>query len=522
MHAKTSNFKVRAWKEEDIPGIIKCQKSAYFDFISDDLCTERHYRMQLMAFPKGQFLVECEGEIVAYATSLIIQLDEDVHLYSYAEITGVGTFSTHNPLGDTLYGADIAVRSDYLRRGLAGRLYIKRKAILKKFNLRRMVAGGRIPGYSDYEGILTPQEYVDKVSRRELDDPALRAHLKAGYKVTGIHMEYFSDKASLNYATALEMLNPSFDPSKRLISTSPLSRITRKVRVCATQFEMQRIKGWGEFAEHVKFFIETASEYNSHFLVFPELFTAELFSVMDKNQDTYGSIVQLSNFTERYIELLTTAAKSHNLYIIGGSHPIVEGENTYNRAHLFTPAGNVYTQDKLHVTPGERRQWNITPGKSIRVFDTGIARIAIPVCYDIEFPELSRLLAMSGAEIFFVPFSTDELNSYYRVRYCAQARATENSVYVVLSGNIGNLYGVKSFLLNYGQAVICTPCDVTFPKKGIAAEADPNSETVVIYDLDLSALSLQRALGSVLPLQDRRTDLYQCTAKVPVEVISAD
>ena len=68
--------------------------------------------MQFAAFPEGQFLAEADGEVIGYATSLIVQLDDDAHSYTYEEITGGGTFSTHDPSGDTLYGADIGVRPD--------------------------------------------------------------------------------------------------------------------------------------------------------------------------------------------------------------------------------------------------------------------------------------------------------------------------------------------------------------------------------------------------------------------------
>jgi hypothetical protein len=66
--------------------------------------------MQYAAFPEGQYLAEADGQVVGYATSLIVQLDDDAHWYTYEEITGGGTFSTHDPSGDTLYGADIGVR----------------------------------------------------------------------------------------------------------------------------------------------------------------------------------------------------------------------------------------------------------------------------------------------------------------------------------------------------------------------------------------------------------------------------
>jgi predicted amidohydrolase len=76
-----------------------------------------------------------------------------------------------------------------------------------------------------------------------------------------------------------------------------------------------------------------------------------------------------------------------------------------------------------------------------------------------------------------------------------------------LAAYIGNLPQVKSFLINYGQAAILTPSDFVFPLKGTLAEAEPNTETVVIADLDLADLNQQRELGLVTPLIDRRSDL---------------
>ncbi len=212
-------------------------------------------------------------------------------------------------------------------------------------------------------------------------------------------------------------------------------------------------------------------------------------------------------------------AAEFGLYIIGGSTPVeVDGE-LQNICYLFTPSGGVYQQEKLHITSVERLCYNTQPGDKLRVFDTPLGRIGIVVCYDVEFPELVRLLALNGIEILFVPFATDERKSYCRVRHCAQARAVENVIYVVLAGCVGNLPQVKSFLINYGQAAVFTPCDVPFPKDGVLAEAEPNAETVVVAELDLNNLTQQRDLGSVLPMQDRRGDLYQLTSRVPVEVV---
>ncbi len=137
---------------DDIPGIVECHRAAYPEYPENAYYTERFYDMQFAAFPEGQFLVEADGLVVGYATSLIVQLEDDAHWYTYEEITGGGTFSTHDPSGDTLYGADIGVRTDWRRRGVSMLLYERRINLLKRYNLRRMIAYGRIPGYTDYAG----------------------------------------------------------------------------------------------------------------------------------------------------------------------------------------------------------------------------------------------------------------------------------------------------------------------------------------------------------------------------------
>ena len=519
MAKKQPKVKVRRWKPEDIPKIVEIQRAAYPKFADSDLCDERNYRFQIEAFPDGQILVEVGDKIVGYATSLIVQLSDESPWYSYEEITGVGTFSTHNPSGDTLYGADIAVHPDYRGHGIAGKLYQGRKRIMTRYNLMRMVAGGRIPGYKNHAGKMSPEEYIEKVKAGELKDMALNAHLKAGYEVMGVHLDYLIDEASLNYATLIEMPNPSFRPTRRKIAASAIKRPGRRVRVCAAQYLMRRISTLDEFEKQVDFFVSTAEEYHCHFLLFPELFTAQLFSLMAPDLETHAAVMKLSEYTERYVEMFREMARRSGIFIIGGSHPVPAEEGLVNAAHLFTPGGDVYTQEKLHITPGERKYWGIKPGKGLKIFDTGLARIAIQVCYDVEFPEPSRLLTLAGMELMFVPFSTDERKSYMRVRYSAQARAVENMIYVVLAGNVGNLPQVRSFLINYGRAAVLTPSDFAFPMNAIQAEAESDTETVVITDLNLDDLAMQRGLGSVTHLRDRRPDLYEITSKIPIEIV---
>ncbi len=140
---------------------------------------------------------------------------------------------------------------------------------------------------------------------------------------------------------------------------------------------------------------------------------------------------------------------------------------------------------------------------------TDCGPIGVLICYDAEFPEMARHLVDQGAQILFVPFCTDERKSYLRVRYCCQARAVENQIYVAMAGNVGNLPGVENMDIQYAQSCILTPCDFPFDRDGVAADTTPNVEMVAFADLSLEDLRIARASGTVQNLRDRRFDLYQ-------------
>jgi predicted amidohydrolase/GNAT superfamily N-acetyltransferase len=521
LNREATKITTRKWRREDIPAIIECSRAAYADYPEEYIYTPRHYEMQFAAFPQGQFVALCGKQVVGYATSLIVNIDDEFW-YDVDELTGAGTFSTHNPDGDTLYGADIAVHPDFRRRGVASQLYRRRISLLKRHNLRRMIAYGRIPGYRQYAGKMTADQYVEKVKAGELRDSALNTHLKAGYRVEKVQLDITVDRSSLNYSTFLVMENPDFDLAKKKISSNVFPKIqARRVRVCAAQYDMRRIKSFKDLEDSVEFFADTADSYHCHFLMFPEYFTYQLLSYK-KRLSMKEATRTLAGYATRYIGMFKKIAKNYNMFIIGGSTPVLRDGLYYNSAHLFTPSGNVYTQDKLHITPAERNEGGIEPGEAIRIFRTPLARIGIQVCYDIEFPEVSRLLTLAGVEIIFVPFFTEEKKAYYRVRHCAQARAVENFVYVVITGNVGNMRTESGSFINYSQSAILTPSDFSFPEKGVEGEADPNVETTVISELALSSLSQQRHVATVRPLHDMRQDLYELTAKNRIEVIQVE
>jgi len=214
---------------------------------------------------------------------------------------------------------------------------------MTRFNLRRMVAGGRIPGYKNHAGKMSPEEYIEKVKSGELKDMALNAHLKAGYEVKGVHLDYLIDEASLNYATLIEMPNPSFRPTRRKIAASTIKRPVRRVRVCAAQYLMRRISTLDEFEKQVDFFVSTAEEYHCHFLLFPELFTAQLFSMMAPDLETHEAVMKLSEYTERYVEMFREMAPPGKDWSTR--------RTCSRRAVTFTPRRN-FTSPREKGSPG--------------------------------------------------------------------------------------------------------------------------------------------------------------------------
>ncbi len=463
---------------------------------------------QLSIFPEGQLCVEYQGKIVASSSSLILDFAMYADWHNWREIADAGYIRNHNPEGNTLYGIEVMVDPDFQGMRLARRLYDARKKLAQERNLMRIVLGGRIPGYHKYKDQMTARQYVDRVLNKQLVDPVLTAQLSNGFILVRLLKSYMeADGESQGYATLLEWTNIDYQPDVHKMYVS-----TKAVRVCAVQYQMRVIKSFEEFARQVEYFVDVAADYKSDFIVFPELFTMQLLSFAEPSRPGIA-VRQLSEFTAGYLELFSKLAVKFDINIIGGSLFSVEEGHLYNIAYLFHRNGAINKQYKLHITPDERRWWGVEPGKAIEVFDTDKGKVSIQICYDIEFPEVSRIAMEKGAQIIFVPFATDERYGYLRVRYCAQARCVENHVYVVIAGTVGNLPFVENMDVQYAQSGIFSPSDIPFSRDAIVAESSPNIETVIVDDIDLELLKRHRQSGTVLNWADRRTDLYEVRLK---------
>jgi len=501
-----TNIQTRNLKPADYLDLKKTMQEAYADI--DGLHWKEHQIDRLLqVFPEGQICVEVDGRVVASALSLIVDYDKFSDHHTYEQITGNYSFDTHDPDGDVLYGIDVFVHPEYRGLRLGRRLYEVRKELCENLNLRAIVAGGRIPNYAKYADSLKPREYIEKVRMKEIHDPTLSFQLSNDFHVKKVIKGYLEgDTSSREYATLLEWNNVYYDADEKL------SHKSSTIRLGLVQWQMRRFENVQRLMEQAEFFIDAVSDYQSDFILFPELFNAPLMAPFNDLGEA-EAIRELAKFTEEIKSRFAELAVSYNVNIITGSMPMLEEKQLFNTAFLCHRNGRIDEYRKIHIAPSERTNWGIVGGDTVQIFETDLRKVGILICYDVEFPELARLYAEEGHQLLFVPFLTDTQNGYTRVRHCAQARAIENECYVAIAGCVGNLPRVKNMDIQYAQSAVFTPSDFAFPTNAVKAEATPNTEMTLIVDVDMDLLKELHSLGSVRVLKDRRTDLYEVRRK---------
>jgi predicted amidohydrolase/GNAT superfamily N-acetyltransferase len=464
---------------------------------------EHHIQTLLNIFPMGQLAVLVDGKVAGCALSLIVKYELFSDEHTYEEITGDYTFSTHSPKGDVLYGIDMFIAPDYRGLRLGRRMYDARKELCEQLNLKAIIFGGRIPNYYKHSNELSPKEYIQKVKFKELFDPTLTFQLSNDFHVKKILTGYLpGDKESKEYAVLLQWDNIYYTKKSKT-----LSQQKSIVRLGLVQWQMRHYPAPEDMYEQIEYFVDAVSGYKSDFILFPEFFNAPLMAKYNHLSEP-EAIRKLAEYTEDIRDRFIQLAISYNVNIITGSMPLMKGDKLFNIGYLCRRNGTYESYEKIHVTPDEVKFWGLTGSDQLRVFETDCGKIGVLICYDVEFPELPRILADQGMKILFVPFLTDTQTGYSRVRYCARARAIENECFVAIAGSVGNLPKVHNMDIQYAQSAVFTPCDFPFPTNGVKTEATPNTEMILVSDVDLDLLSELHTYGSVRNLKDRRKDVF--------------
>lgn len=494
-------------KKEDYQEVKEAMIEAY-QTMPEAYWKEKHIHTLIEKFPEGQVALKVNGQIAGCALAIIVNQNNFSDSHTYKEITGDFTFDTHTDDGDILYGIEVFIRPKFRGNRLGRRLYEYRKELCEKLNLEGIVFGGRIPYYHKYSSELSPKEYIEKVKLREIHDPVLNFQLSNDFRAIKVLKGYLEgDKASQEYAVLLKWNNIYYEKPTKNINVSKTI-----VRIGLVQWQMRPYNSLKELMEQAEYFVDALSGYKSDFALFPEFFNAPLMAAYNDLSEA-EAIRKLAEFTPAILQEFIKLSISYNINIITGSMPELVDNVLYNVGYLCKRNGTIERFEKLHVTPDEEKVWGLKGGSNFKTFDTDCGKIGILICYDVEFPEVSRLLALEGMSILFVPFLTDTQRGFSRVRYCAQARAIENECYVVIAGSVGNLPKVHNMDISYAESMVFSPCDFSFPPDGIASKATPNTEMIIISDVDIDLLKELHNYGAVKNLKDRRKDIYELRKK---------
>jgi predicted amidohydrolase len=278
------------------------------------------------------------------------------------------------------------------------------------------------------------------------------------------------------------------------------------VSIAACNFAVRPVSSFDEFAAHATDLLDKAE--GADLVLFPELFTVELFTTFDGWTDLpVSELTRLDEFTDEYRDLFVNLAAQRSQYLVAGSHLMKQNGRYVNVGHLFEPDGTVHTHTKTHIFPAEA-DWSTEEGDTVEAIQLPFAKVGFNICYEAEIPECAATLTEQGAEIILCPSFTFTEYGFWRVRHCAQARAIENQVYFVhccTGGQPG-----APLPNGWARSSILSPCDFLWTPDGIVAQATPNAEEVVRGEVDIDKLYENREAGAAPTYRDRRrrADLY--------------
>lgn len=205
-----------------------------------------------------------------------------------------------------------------------------------------------------------------------------------------------------------------------------------------------------------------------------------------------------------FLREIAQAAKELGLYIVAGSVPLAEDGKIYNAAFVYDDCGKLLcVHRKTHLfdinVPGGQyfmESDTFTAGRDLTTFDTPWGRFGLMICYDIRFPELSRLLALEGAQAILVPAAFNMTTGPAHWEISFRMRALDNQVFFA---GCAPARDAASSYTAWGHSI------VTDPWGSVLAESD-ETEGILTAELDFSRLDEVR---TQLPLlKHRRTDFY--------------
>ncbi|PWE27090.1 amidohydrolase [Pararhodobacter marinus] len=279
---------------------------------------------------------------------------------------------------------------------------------------------------------------------------------------------------------------------------------TDTVTIATAAYPLDWFDSFADFEAKAERWVGAAVSEGAELLVFPEYGAMELASLGGKAvaADLEGALSEVAKHTPAMNETFSKLAAEHGVYILGPSGPVFTGNRPVNRATLHGPHGVVGHQDKQIMTRFEREDWDVVPGdEGLNIFETPLGRLGVVICYDSEFPLLSRKLAEEGVEILLAPSCTETSAGYWRVRIGSMARALENQCAVVHAPLVGTADWCAGCEENTGAAAIYGPPDRDWPSDGVLAKGTLDAPGWVVGTVSRGLIAKTRADGGVLNLR---------------------
>lgn len=295
-----------------------------------------------------------------------------------------------------------------------------------------------------------------------------------------------------------------------------------KLTIAAAQYPIGQPATLADWQDKIATWVEEGAATGAQLLVFPEYAAIEQAAALGENvyADLDETLSEVARLTGERVALHAELARQHRVHILVGSGPKRLDDGRFvNAAQLVTPSGVVGEQEKVIMTPFER-DWGVSPGGPLRVFETAIGKLAVMICYDSEFPLLSRALAEAGAEVILVPSCTERVSGFHRVRTGAMARALENTVATVQSPTVGDALWSPAVDRNSGAAGIFVPSEHGVSDTGVIAEGVLDAAQWVSGTVDLERLRRLRSTGEMRNFADWSVQPGAATLAANVEVVS--
>lgn len=292
--------------------------------------------------------------------------------------------------------------------------------------------------------------------------------------------------------------------------------------IAAAQYPIDQPASLTAWRDKIAIWVKEGAATGAQLLIFPEYAAIEQAAALGEvvYSDLNATLSEVARLTEERVALHADLAKAHNVHILVGSGPCRLDDGRFvNAAQLVTPSGSVGVQEKIIMTPFER-DWGVSPGGPLRVFETAIGKIAVAICYDSEFPLLSRAFAEAGAEVILVPSCTERVSGYHRVRTGAVARALENTVVTVQSPTVGEALWSPAVDRNSGAAGIFVPSEHGVSDTGVIAEGVLDAAQWVSGTVDLARLRRVRSTGEMRNFADWSVQPGAASLIGNVEVVS--